>query len=47
MLTSVAEMDTVERCIENGAVNYILKDIPPPEIAETIRETWEAAIEDD
>ncbi len=46
MLTSVVELNTVEKCVEIGAVNYVLKDTAPPEIVATIRETWEAASEE-
>jgi two-component system, chemotaxis family, chemotaxis protein CheY len=46
MLTSVAEMETVERCIEVGAINYILKDGAQDGIEATIRETWDVALEE-
>lgn len=40
MLTSVADMETVQRCLEKGAANYILKDTPIAGIKEIIKETW-------
>jgi len=40
MFTMVSEMETVERCIDLGARNYILKDAPITEIKQTILETW-------
>ncbi|MBF0226214.1 MAG: response regulator [Desulfobacterales bacterium] len=40
MMTSVADMKTVEKCIELGAANYMLKDTPIPEIKNMIKETW-------
>ncbi|NCC52274.1 MAG: response regulator [Spartobacteria bacterium] len=42
MLTSVAEMTTVRRCIDLGAVNYILKSTPMEDIKHRIQETVEA-----
>ena len=41
MMTSVADMKTVEECIELGAANYILKDTPLTEIKIMIKETWD------
>lgn len=41
MLTSVTDMDTVERCLELGAANYIRKDTPLEEIKTIIKETWQ------
>ncbi len=43
MLTAVAEMETVEKCINLGAVNYIRKDTPISEIAKIIQTTWQDA----
>lgn len=40
MMTSVSDMDTVEKCIEMGAANYILKNSPAEEICNTIKEAW-------
>ncbi|MHC1724454.1 MAG: response regulator transcription factor [Syntrophobacteraceae bacterium] len=40
MLTSVSDMETVRRCLEKGAANYILKDTPIAGIKEIIKETW-------
>jgi two-component system chemotaxis response regulator CheY len=42
MLTSLANRDTVERALENGAANYIRKDTAKEEIAQALRETIEA-----
>lgn len=42
MLTSVAEMDIVKKCIEAGAVNYILKNTPLEKMKEMILNTIEA-----
>ena len=43
MLTAVAEMEMVEKCISLGAANYIRKDTPISEIAQIIKNTWQAA----
>lgn len=43
MLTAVAEMETVEKCINLGAINYIRKDTPISEITKIIENTWQAA----
>jgi len=43
MLTAVVEMETVEKCIDLGAANYIRKDTPISEIAQIIKNTWQAA----
>jgi two-component system chemotaxis response regulator CheY len=40
MLTSVVDSETVQKCIERGAANYIRKDTPLPEIAKIIHQTW-------
>jgi two-component system chemotaxis response regulator CheY len=41
MMTSVSDLTTVEKCLENGASNYIRKDTPIEEIKNMIKETWE------
>jgi len=41
MLTSVSDMESVEKCISHGASNYIRKDTPLPEIKRIIKETWQ------
>jgi two-component system, chemotaxis family, chemotaxis protein CheY len=46
MLTSVADLDSIERCLELGAANYIRKDTPVAEIKQAIKETWQAFLED-
>lgn len=38
MLTMVADVDTVKRCLEIGAVDYILKNNPVEEIRRMLRE---------
>lgn len=38
MLTSVADMETVEKCLDYGAINYIRKDCPLDEIRSAIVE---------
>lgn len=40
MLTSLSDSEVVEKCIEHGAANYILKDTPIKEIQTMIRDTW-------
>ena len=40
MMTSVSDMETVEKCIELGASHYIRKDTPIPEMKEMILEAW-------
>lgn len=39
MLTSVADMESVKKCLTLGAVNYLRKDIPVPLIRKRIEET--------
>lgn len=41
MLTSVADMETVEACLDLGAVNYIRKDTPISRMKEIIEEILE------
>ncbi len=38
MLTMVADIDTVKRCLEMGAIDYILKNNPVDEIRRMLRE---------
>ena len=40
MLTSVADVEDVEKCLEMGASNYIRKDTSINEIKKIIKETW-------
>ena len=40
MMTSVADTETVEKCIELGAASYILKDTPIAEMKELIKDAW-------
>lgn len=42
MLTSVADMETVEACLDAGAFNYIRKDCPLDEIRVAVTEALEA-----
>ncbi len=41
MITSAADAETVENCIEAGAAGYILKDTHVEEIKEMLQEIWE------
>ncbi len=41
MLSSVSETEVVEKCMDLGAHNYIVRNTSKEEIAKTIRETWE------
>jgi len=45
MLTSLANRETVEQALENGAAGYIRKDTPKEEIASVLTELIEAALE--
>lgn len=45
MLTSVADLESIERCLAHGAVNYILKDNPIDEIKLIIRDSWQLAVQ--
>ena len=40
MLTAVTDMETVEKCVAQGAANYIRKDTPIAEIKQIIQEAW-------
>lgn len=40
MLTSLADMESVENCLALGAANYIRKDTPIEEMKDIIKETW-------
>jgi two-component system chemotaxis response regulator CheY len=42
MLTSIADMETVAKCINEGATNYIRKDTPLGEMKQLITTTWES-----
>jgi two-component system, chemotaxis family, chemotaxis protein CheY len=41
MLSSVSDMETVKKCIELGARNYILKSASLNEIKLAIKESWD------
>ena len=41
MLTSVADVETIEKCLQIGASNYIRKDTSVDEIRAIIKETWQ------
>lgn len=40
MMTSVADGETVEKCIQSGATSYILKDTPITEMKQMIEDAW-------
>ncbi|MGD0094187.1 MAG: response regulator, partial [Planctomycetota bacterium] len=42
MMTSVSDPESVQACLEAGAAAYILKSSTHEEIAQVIKETWEA-----
>lgn len=46
MLTSVADVETVDECIKNGAYNYIRKDTPIKDIRQIIVESWNNFLEE-
>jgi two-component system, chemotaxis family, chemotaxis protein CheY len=41
MLTSVADVQTIEKCLQIGASNYIRKDTSVDEIRAIIKESWQ------
>ena len=45
MLTSVTDLETVKKCLDIGASNYILKDTPISEMKEIIKKTWSARLQ--
>ena len=45
MLTSVSDLESVKKCLDHGASNFIRKDTPINEIKEIITQTWAAHIE--
>ncbi|MEI7671123.1 MAG: response regulator [Deltaproteobacteria bacterium] len=45
MLTSVSDMESVEKCIAAGATGYIRKDTPLAEIKSMISEVWQTYCE--
>ncbi len=40
ILTSLADMESIQQSLELGAANYILKDTPIEEIQQIIKKTW-------
>jgi two-component system, chemotaxis family, chemotaxis protein CheY len=44
IVTSVSDQETVEKCIDLGAANYIRKDTPIADIKLAIKETWDAYV---
>lgn len=42
VLTSVTDMESIEKCLSMGAANYIRKDTPVSEIKMIIKETWKS-----
>ncbi len=45
VLTSVTDMESIEKCISMGAANYIRKDTPVAEIKTIIKETWKSVLD--
>jgi two-component system, chemotaxis family, chemotaxis protein CheY len=45
ILTSVADEETIQKCITLGAANYLRKDTSVMEIKQTIKETWRSFME--
>jgi YesN/AraC family two-component response regulator len=41
MLTSVVDLESVKKCIDLGAANYILKNTPVKDIIRIVKETWQ------
>lgn len=41
MLTSLTDVDTVQKCISLGAASYIRKDVPIDEMKLMIRDAWD------
>lgn len=41
MLTAVADMETIEKCLSLGAANFIRKDTPIDEMKNIIKGTWQ------
>ncbi len=41
MMTSMADMETVQTCIDHGADSYILKNTPIMEIKQMIKDAWD------
>jgi two-component system chemotaxis response regulator CheY len=44
VLTSVTDMESIEKCISMGAANYIRKDTPVAEIKMILKETWKSIL---
>jgi CheY-like chemotaxis protein len=42
MLTSLASMDVVERCLEAGADYHLRKDLPVAELKQELLDAWQA-----
>jgi len=40
MMTSVADLETVKRCLDQGASHYIRKDTPIEEMKRMIKDAW-------
>ncbi|QPJ64385.1 MAG: response regulator [Candidatus Nitrohelix vancouverensis] len=41
MLTSVSDVSTIQKCVDAGAVDYIRKDTPIPELKLMLKEAWD------
>jgi two-component system chemotaxis response regulator CheY len=46
MMTSLNAIDVVKECIDSGARNYILKNMPADDLAKMIGDTWGEYLED-
>lgn len=46
MMTSLNAIEVVKDCIDNGARNYILKNVPADELSSMIGETWGEYLDD-
>ena len=40
ILSSIADMESVEKCLELGAANYLRKDTPLTQMKKIIHDTW-------
>ncbi len=43
MLTSLADSQTVEHCLELGALDYLRKDTPLPQLKDFVLEAWRSS----
>lgn len=47
MMTSLSDLETVEKCLDLGAYGYIRKDTPVNQMMQIIKEAWEDFIKED